>query len=138
MLPNRSHPISNGKRFWPRPASPGRRWRDEQLRSLHASKSILVARIKQHCIHVCFSLIFYQTQADLISIPVDRPLMRETTALGAAIAAGFAVGVWKDFSDLESINSEGGTVFEPQLEKDKSKKAFERWEKAVYSAAGFS
>jgi glycerol kinase len=74
----------------------------------------------------------------LISIPVDRPLMRETTALGAAIAAGFAVGVWKDFSDLESINSEGGTVFEPQLEKDKSKKAFERWEKAVYSAAGFS
>jgi glycerol kinase len=64
--------------------------------------------------------------------------MRETTALGAAIAAGLAVGVWKDLSELESINSHGGTVFEPKLEKETSKKAFDRWEKAVYSAAGFA
>jgi glycerol kinase len=63
--------------------------------------------------------------------------MRETTALGAAIAAGLAVGVWKDLSELQDINSQGGSVFEPQLDKEKSKKLFERWEKAVYASAGF-
>ena len=45
-----------------------------------------------------------QTQADIIQIPVDRPKMRETTALGAAIAAGFAVGVWKSFDELKGIS----------------------------------
>jgi glycerol kinase len=64
--------------------------------------------------------------------------MRETTALGAAIAAGLAVGVWRDVSELRDINSKGGTVFEPQVEKDKSKELFGRWEKAVYASAGFS
>jgi glycerol kinase len=78
-----------------------------------------------------------QTQSDLISIPVDRPKMRETTALGAAIAAGLAVGVWKDLEELKDINTEGVTVFEPKMSKDASKKLFERWEKAVHASAGF-
>lgn len=43
-----------------------------------------------------------QTQADLINIPVERPKMLETTALGAAIAAGFAIGVWETFDELKS------------------------------------
>ena len=63
--------------------------------------------------------------------------MRETTALGAAFAAGLAVGVWKDLSELQDINTKGGTVFEPRMDKEKSKKLFERWEKAVYASAGF-
>ena len=78
-----------------------------------------------------------QTQSDLIGIPVDRPKMRETTALGAAIAAGLAVGVWKDLDSVKSINTEGGTVFEPKVEKEASKKAFARWEKAVFTCSGF-
>ena len=44
-----------------------------------------------------------QTQADLVAIPIVRPKMRETTALGAAIAAGFAVDVWKNFDELKEI-----------------------------------
>jgi glycerol kinase len=48
-----------------------------------------------------------QTQCDLISIPVDRPKMRETTALGAAFAAGLACGLWKDFDELKKINTVG-------------------------------
>ena len=44
------------------------------------------------------SALCMQTQADLVSIPIVRPKMRETTALGAAIAAGFAVDVWKTFA----------------------------------------
>lgn len=48
-----------------------------------------------------------QTQCDLISIPVDRPKMRETTALGAAFAAGLAVSTWQDFDELKKINTKG-------------------------------
>jgi glycerol kinase len=78
-----------------------------------------------------------QTQADLISIPVDRPRMRETTALGAAIAAGLAVGVWKGLDELAKLNQEGGKTFEPEVGKEEAKKRNERWEKAVYTCTGF-
>ncbi|KAF2756530.1 glycerol kinase [Pseudovirgaria hyperparasitica] len=78
-----------------------------------------------------------QTQADLIGIPVERPNMRETTALGAAIAAGFAYGVWKSFDDLKTVNTEGSTTFDPAMDKEQSEKMYERWEKAVKQASGF-
>ena len=40
-------------------------------------------------------------QADLLDAPVDRPVVAETTALGAAYLAGLAVGCWRDQADLE-------------------------------------
>ncbi|KAG8164108.1 hypothetical protein KVR01_006026 [Diaporthe batatas] len=76
-------------------------------------------------------------QADLIGIPVNRPAMRETTALGAAIAAGLAVGVWKSFDDLAAVNTEGKTTFEPKKEKQESQKMFARWQKAVEMSKGW-
>ncbi|KIW12125.1 glycerol kinase [Exophiala spinifera] len=79
-----------------------------------------------------------QTQSDLIQIPVIRPKMRETTALGAAIAAGLAVGVWDNIEELKDINVEGRTVFKPQMEEAKSKEMFGRWEKAVQMSRGWS
>lgn len=63
--------------------------------------------------------------------------MRETTALGAAIAAGFAVGVWKNIDELKEINTSGVTKFEPKMEREKAKEMFERWEKAVKMSAGW-
>ncbi|KAL3460270.1 hypothetical protein BJX64DRAFT_188232 [Aspergillus heterothallicus] len=78
-----------------------------------------------------------QTQADLISIPVYRPKMRETTALGAAIAAGLAVGLWRNFAELRDINRSGGTVFRPQMSLEKSRGLFKRWEKAVGMCRGW-
>ncbi|EON69783.1 glycerol kinase [Coniosporium apollinis CBS 100218] len=78
-----------------------------------------------------------QTQADLIGIPVIRPKMRETTALGAAIAAGFAVGVWKSFDELKELNRVGSTTLEPKMPAEKSAEMFERWEKAVKTCSGF-
>jgi glycerol kinase len=45
-----------------------------------------------------------QTQADISGVPVDRPAMRETTALGAAIAAGLATGVWDELEELHEVN----------------------------------
>ncbi len=64
--------------------------------------------------------------------------MRETTALGAAIAAGFAVGVWETFDDLNDVNTEGSTVFKPQITDTAANKRFERWEKAVEMSKGWA
>lgn len=79
----------------------------------------------------------FRTQSDLIGIPVERPAMRETTALGAAIAAGLAVGVWSGLDELKGINREGSTTFLPEMAKEKSAEMFDRWEKAVKQSAGF-
>lgn len=79
----------------------------------------------------------WQTQADIIGIPVDRPAMRETTALGAAIAAGFAVDVWKEFEELRDINRTGRTVFQTQVSERQSAILYKRWEKAVEMSKGW-
>lgn len=79
-----------------------------------------------------------QTQADIIGITVNRPLMRETTALGAAIAAGFAVGIWKEFDELKNINKEDRTIFSPKIPVEKSREMFERWEHAVQMSKGWN
>ncbi|GAM87358.1 hypothetical protein ANO11243_053820 [Dothideomycetidae sp. 11243] len=78
-----------------------------------------------------------QTQADVTGIPIVRPKMRETTALGAAIAAGLAVGVWKDLKELEKVNVEGETRFERKIEDKQAKKMFKRWERAVEMTKGW-
>lgn len=83
------------------------------------------------------SALCMQTQADLVAIPIVRPKMRETTALGAAIAAGFAAGVWKSFDELKEINTKGQTVFEPKMAEKESKKMFQKWEKAVQMCKGW-
>ncbi|KAL6852461.1 Glycerol kinase [Amphichorda felina] len=87
---------------------------------------------------MCNSDLIMQTQSDLIGIPVDRPAMRETTALGAAIAAGFAVGVWDSFEDLAAVNTEGSTIFKPKITVAAADKRFERWEKAVQMSKGWA
>jgi len=78
-----------------------------------------------------------QTQADILGIPIDRPVMRETTALGAAIAAGFAVGIWSEFDELKEINKEDRTIFKPQISKKKSDSMFVHWSHAVEMSKGW-
>ena len=63
--------------------------------------------------------------------------MRETTALGAAIAAGFAVDVWKDFDELKDVNQEDRKFFKPQISNEASEKMYKRWEKAVEMSRGW-
>ena len=63
--------------------------------------------------------------------------MRETTALGAAIAAGLAVGLWHNFTELRDINRAGGAVFEPRISREDSATKFEEWEKAVNMSKGW-
>ena len=63
--------------------------------------------------------------------------MRETTALGAAIAAGFAVGVWKEFSELKGINRDGRTTFRPKTTEASREKLYANWERAVERSKGW-
>lgn len=70
-------------------------------------------------------------------MPVYRPKMRETTALGAAIVAGLAFGLWRNFAELRDINRAGGAVFEPQITRGESASKFAEWEKAVQMSRGW-
>ncbi|KAG5437686.1 hypothetical protein PCANB_000723 [Pneumocystis canis] len=81
--------------------------------------------------------ICMQIQSDIIGIDVYRPEMREVTALGSAIAAGLAVGVWKDIKELEKFNSGRTTVFSPKIDHNKRKSMFDLWEKAVRMSLGW-
>jgi len=63
--------------------------------------------------------------------------MRETTALGAAIAAGFAIGIWKEFSELREINQKDRTIFEPTISRKEGTKMFKKWGRAVEMCRGW-
>lgn len=63
--------------------------------------------------------------------------MRETTALGAAIAAGFAVDIWSEFSELKAINQKDRSIFEPNTSPEESAKMFKKWTRAVRMCKGW-
>ena len=63
--------------------------------------------------------------------------MRETTALGAAIAAGFAVDVWKEFDELKEVNRTNRTIFQPQISDHQRDVMYKRWAKAVEMSKGW-
>lgn len=63
--------------------------------------------------------------------------MRETTALGAAIAARFTVGVWEHFDQRKNINLAGRTEFRPSIGREEAAERFGRWEKAVGMCRGW-
>lgn len=74
-----------------------------------------------------------QEQADLTGCPVERPQVIETTALGAALFAGFQVGVWKDEEELRRVWKRD-CRFIPQWEESKRKAKRAGWQKAVRAA----
>ncbi|GAA3897326.1 glycerol kinase GlpK [Microbacterium invictum] len=71
-----------------------------------------------------------QFQADILGIPVVRPRVVETTALGAAYAAGLAVGVWPDFDALRA-HWQVDRTFEPRMPQDEVDRRYRMWQKAV-------
>ncbi|WP_433506579.1 glycerol kinase GlpK [Pseudonocardia halophobica] len=71
-----------------------------------------------------------QIQADVLGIPVSRPVVAETTALGAAYAAGLAVGFWKDTDEMRQ-NWNESKRWEPQWSAEQRDSAYARWQKAV-------
>ncbi|MFO7662202.1 MAG: glycerol kinase GlpK [Chloroflexota bacterium] len=71
-----------------------------------------------------------QFQADVLGVPVIRPQVAETTALGAAYAAGLAVGFWKNEDDIRN-NWAMDKTWEPDPESEASTENYRMWKKAV-------
>jgi glycerol kinase len=105
----------------------------------YQTREVLEAMEKDSEIHL-FSLrtdggmveneLLMQFQADILNIPVQRPVIRETTALGAACAAGLAVGYYSDFDDLRQ-NWAVDRTWEPVMPESEREELFRKWKKAV-------
>lgn len=77
-----------------------------------------------------------QFQSDILQIPIVRPKVLETTALGAAYLAGLAVGFWKDTNETSQQWQED-TRFEPKMSEDQAKALLHKWNKAVEKSKGW-
>ncbi|MFE4427375.1 glycerol kinase GlpK [Peribacillus butanolivorans] len=77
-----------------------------------------------------------QFQSDLLRVPVERPTINETTALGAAYLAGLAVGYWKDQEEIAQQWAIDKT-FNPAMDEQESEKLYDGWKKAVQAAMAF-
>ncbi|MFO7681650.1 MAG: glycerol kinase GlpK [Chloroflexota bacterium] len=74
--------------------------------------------------------LLMQFQADVLDVPVIRPKVAETTALGAAYAAGYAVGFWKSTDEMRD-NWGIAATWEPAAESNASTELYAQWKKAV-------
>jgi glycerol kinase len=74
-----------------------------------------------------------QFQADILGVPVERPVVAETTALGAAYLAGLAVGYWQDQDEI-ARNWALDRRFVPKMDDATRAKLYQRWKKAVQRA----
>jgi len=77
-----------------------------------------------------FNDLLMQFQADVLGVPVIRPKVAETTALGAAYAAGLAVGFWKAVEDLRA-NWQKDREWTPRMDAKTREKDLKLWKKAV-------
>jgi len=74
--------------------------------------------------------LLMQFQADILNVPVVKPTITETTALGAAYSAGLACGVWKSSDELKS-NWQPDKTWQPQMFQEERDRLFAHWRKAV-------
>lgn len=77
-----------------------------------------------------------QFQSDLLNVPVERPVISETTALGAAYLAGLAVGFWKDRSEI-AAHWHLDKQFQPEMEQDVREEVYGGWQKAVRATMAY-
>ena len=80
--------------------------------------------------------LLMQFQADLLGVPVDRPQITETTALGAAYLAGLATGVWASKEELKK-SWQLDTRFAPSLDQQEADNLYKGWKRAVKHAANW-
>lgn len=81
--------------------------------------------------------LLMQIQADLLNVPVLRPKIQETTALGAAYLAGLAVGFWRDTEEIAQ-QWQVDRRFDPAADQSRMKGERERWQQAVSHAKGWA
>ena len=101
----------------------------EVLDAMNADSCVPLATLKVDGGMVGNELLM-QFQADVVGVPVIRPRVAETTALGAAYAAGLAVGYWHDKEDLRA-NWQEGRRWEPAMDPARRDREYAAWKKAV-------
>ena len=132
-LDRRPHPRRDGER-----TSPAPRWRRSPSRAptcwrrWKRTRGITLRELRVDGGAAANNLLM-QFQADLLGVPVVRPKVLETTALGAGYLAGLAVGYWKDASDV-AANWQVDRVFEPAMTRDHAGSLRANWHKAVARA----
>src|SRR5690625_635050 len=77
-----------------------------------------------------------QFQSDMLGVPVERPVIQETTALGAAYLAGLAVGFWESKEAIQK-HWKNETTFVPEMEKTEQTTLYDGWIKAVSATRAF-
>ena len=102
---------------------------------LHAMQSDSKIKLKELRVDggACANNLLMQFQADLLGVPVVRPRVTETTALGAAYLAGLAVGYWKDTKEI-AAQWQVDRKFTPAMKSPQRKKLLAGWDKALARA----
>ncbi|MCK1797676.1 glycerol kinase GlpK [Streptomyces sp. XM4193] len=80
--------------------------------------------------------LLMQHQADVLDVPVIRPVIAETTCLGAAYAAGLATGVWSDLDELRT-HWKRDAEWSPQMDAETRDREYRHWRKAVERSFGW-
>lgn len=101
----------------------------EVAEAMHADSGVALNELRVDGGMVVNDLLM-QIQADLLGVPVVRPRVSETTALGAAYAAGLAVGYWESTEQI-AANWAEGKRWEPQMSSADRDRALAQWRKAV-------
>lgn len=101
----------------------------EVLDAMNADSGVALTALKVDG-GMVFNELLMQFQADVLGVPVIRPKVAETTALGAAYAAGLAVGFWKEVEELRK-NWQVDRTWEPKMDPTEREKEYKLWKKAV-------
>ncbi|MFB2583779.1 glycerol kinase GlpK [Herbiconiux liukaitaii] len=101
----------------------------EVLEAVNADSGVPLTELKVDGGMIANTLLM-QFQADILDVPVIRPVVAETTALGAAYAAGLAVGYWADLDELRA-NWQEDSRWEPSMEHAERDRLYRNWKKAV-------
>ncbi len=101
----------------------------EVLDAMEADSGVALTSLKVDG-GMVFNELLMQFQADILGVPVLRPKVTETTALGAAYAAGMAVGFWEDFDELRA-NWGRDKEWQPSMKDSQREELFAYWKKAV-------
>ncbi|MGB6247264.1 glycerol kinase GlpK [Gordonia sp. (in: high G+C Gram-positive bacteria)] len=101
----------------------------EVIEAMEADSGVPLATLKVDGGMVVNDLLM-QFQSDILGVPVIRPVVNETTALGAAYAAGLAVGYWRNTDEIRENWARGGS-WEPQMGDDERARLYDGWNRAV-------
>lgn len=134
MAPNPNTRWRSTTRTRPRAggAQPQYSWRSEKrifIDAVNADSGVALTELKVDGGAITNDLLG-QIQANVLGVPVVRPVVAETTALGAAYVAGLAVGYWSDLDELRA-NWQEDRRWVPEITQDERDRTYRLWKKAV-------